>query len=148
MRVRISLLVLLGIAIFLAASARGAKKPTDRAMLEKMEAVPCGAHEKGLTGIGAVWASVGVTSVNSNEKFCQQYVVRSDEMEYRIQPTDKKHPPVLPIGHEIVYQIRKDEMIVKVADSHEKARSFLVVAAQPTAAAQSSADTDDRVSSR
>lgn len=112
-----------------------------------MEAVPCGAKEKGITGIGAVWASVGVTSVNSNEKFCQQYLVRTDEMEYRIQPIDKNHPPVLPIGHEIVFRIKKDQMFVKVADSNEKPRSYLVVAAQPNAAAQSP-DPADGLSSR
>ena len=147
MKVRTSLLFLLGVAIFFAASARGAKKPSDRAMLEKMDSVPCGAKEKGLTGIGAVWASVGVTSVNSKEKLCQQYLVRTDEMEYRIQPMDNKHPPVLPIGHEIVFRIKKDQMSVKVADSREKVRKYLVVAAQPTAQAQST-DAADHLSSR
>jgi hypothetical protein len=36
-------------------SAGGNKKnPPERAMLEKMEAVPCGAKEKGVTGLGTV----------------------------------------------------------------------------------------------
>ncbi len=39
-------------------------------MLERMEAVPChGAKEKGVTGpAGTVWASAGITHVNSDEK--------------------------------------------------------------------------------
>lgn len=148
MKLRTSLLLFLlwGAVVALAPSAMAVKKVGDRAMLEKMEAVPCGAKEKGVTGIGAVWASVGVTRVNSDEKLCQQYLVRSDEMEYRIQPTDKNHPPVLPVGHEIVFHIKKDLMFVRIADSREKTRTYLVVAAQPTAAAQP-ADAAERSSS-
>ena len=58
----------------------GDKKHSDRAMIEKMEAVPCGAKEHGMTGLGSVWASIGVTSVNSDEKLCPQYVLRTDDM--------------------------------------------------------------------
>ena len=57
--------------IFLAAVPLSAddkkKKPESRAMLETMEAVPCGAKEKGLTGLGTLWASAGITHVNSDE---------------------------------------------------------------------------------
>jgi hypothetical protein len=63
------------------------KKDPERAMLEKMEAVPCGAKEKGVTGLGTVWASAGITHVNSDEKLCPQYEVVTDDMEYHIRPT-------------------------------------------------------------
>ena len=66
-------------------------------MLEKMEAVPCGARQRGLSGLGSVWASVGITAVNSSEKLCPQYVLRTDELEYEIRPTDYKHPVVFTI---------------------------------------------------
>jgi hypothetical protein len=51
------------------------KKHADRAMIEKMETVPCGAHERGLTGLGSVFGSVGVTHVNSDEKLCPQHML-------------------------------------------------------------------------
>ena len=57
------------------------KKHSQRAMIEKMEAVPCGAKEHGLTGLGSVWASVGATHVNTDEKLCPQYLLRTDDME-------------------------------------------------------------------
>jgi len=41
-----------------------------RAVLEEMEAVPCGTKEKDLTGLGTVWASAGITYVNSDKKLC------------------------------------------------------------------------------
>ena len=115
------------------------KKPESRAMLETMEAVPCGAKEKGLTGLGTLWASAGITHVNSDEKLCPQYMLRTDEMEYHIRPTDKKHPVVLPVGHEIEFKIKKDRMYLKVADGDQKTMTYMVVSMKPTNADQPSA---------
>jgi hypothetical protein len=123
------------------------KKPEARAMLETMEAVPCGAKEKGLTGLGTLWASAGITHVNSDEKLCPQYLLRSDEMEYHIRPTDLKHAVVLPVGQEIEFKIKKDRMFVKVPDGDRKARSYLIVAmkpANPEGEAQSSSANPSR----
>ncbi|MGA7915026.1 MAG: hypothetical protein WCA00_07310, partial [Candidatus Acidiferrales bacterium] len=86
------------------------KKPPERATLERMEAVPCGAKEKGITGLGTLWASAGITHVNSDEKMCPQYTVLSDEMEYDIRPADLKHAVILPVGKEIEFKIKKDRM--------------------------------------
>src|ERR1700691_2030192 len=109
MRLRSLLILPLIVAAAVSLPAEGKhKKQGDRAMLEKMESVPCGSKERGVAGVGAVWASVGVTHVNSNEKLCQQYLVRGDEMEYQIRPTNNNHPPVLPVGHEIEYKVKKD----------------------------------------
>ncbi len=66
------------------------KKQPDRAMLEKMDAVPCGAKQKGVTGLGSIWASVGITHINSDEKLCPRYLLRTDDMEYEIQPDREK----------------------------------------------------------
>jgi len=124
------------------------KKPEARAMLEKMEAVPCGAKERGLTGLGAVWGSAGITHVNSDEKLCPQYLLRTDEMEYHIRPTDNKHPAVLPIGHEVVYKIKKDRMVVKVPDGDNKNRTYQVVAMSPTNPDASATDTSGKSSEK
>ena len=107
------------------------KKPESRAMLETMEAVPCGAKEKGLTGLGTLWASAGITHVNSDEKLCPQYMLRTDEMEYHIRPTDLKHEVLLPVGQEIEFKIKKNHMFVKALDGDRKARSYSIVAMKP-----------------
>ena len=109
------------------------KKQPQRALLEKMEAVPCGAKEKGLTGLGTVWASAGITHVNSDEKLCPQYMVITDDMEYHIRPTDMKHPDLLPIGKEIEFRIKKDEMLLRVVDGDKKMETYHVVAMKSTA---------------
>ena len=108
------------------------KNQPDRAMLEKMEAVPCGAKQKGLTGLGSFWASVGITHVNSDEKLCPQYLLRADNMDYRIRPMNLKHPVVLPVGQEVVFKIKKDRMLVKDPEGDHKMRDYEVVSMEPT----------------
>ena len=132
MKLRALLLLAAAAVIAMPASAGGKKKKeSTRGMLEKMEAVPCGAKQRGLTGLGSVWASIGVTHVNSDEKLCPQYVLRTDEMDYEIRPLDRKHPVVLPVGHEVIYKLKKDRMTVKVPDGDNKARTYQVVAMTP-----------------
>jgi hypothetical protein len=114
----------------------GDKKQGQRAMIEKMEAVPCGAKEHGMNGLGSLWASVGITSVNSDEKLCPQYMLRTDDMEYHIRPKDHKHPRLLPIGHEGEFKIDKDVMDMKIPDGDHKNRKYQVVSMKPIDHAQ------------
>jgi hypothetical protein len=140
MKIKTSFVVALLLVAAIPVSAGGNKKSQpERAMLEKMEAVPCGAKEKGITGLGSVWASAGITHVNTDEKLCPQYMVLSDEMEYHIRPTDKKHPIVLPVGHEIEFKIKKDRMFLRVADGDQKMMTYTVVSMKPANAEQPSA---------
>jgi hypothetical protein len=133
MNIKTALILALVLVSAVPVSAGDKKKnEPERAMLEKMEAVPCGAKEKGLTGLGSVWASAGVTHVDSDEKLCPQYMLRTDEMEYHIRPTDGKHPILLPVGHEIVFRIKKDRMFLKVPDGDQKTRTYHVVSMTPT----------------
>jgi len=119
-------------ALSLAVPAFGRdKKHNDRAMIEKMEAVPCGAKERGLTGLGSVFGSVGATHVDSDEKLCPQYVLRTDDMEYHIRPMDHKHPVILPVGKEGEFRISKDVMEMRIPDGDHKKRRYQVVAMKP-----------------
>jgi hypothetical protein len=131
MRIKKSLISWLALALLITpgAMAKDKKKPLQKAMLENMQAVPCGAKERGLTGLGSVFASAGVTAVNSNEKLCPQYLLRSDEMEYRVRPLDLKHAVLLPVGEEGEFKIKKNRLLLKVGD--HKMREYQVVSMQP-----------------
>ena len=107
------------------------KKHSDRAMIERMEAVPCGAKEQGLTGLGSVWASVGITSINSDEKLCPQYMLKTDDMEYHVRPLDHKHPVILPVGKEGEFKVNKDKLDMRIPDGDRKMRHYQVVAMKP-----------------
>ena len=124
------------VAIVLAAltaipSSAASKKKENRGMLEKMEAVPCGAKERGMTGLGSIFASVGIQAVNSEEKLCPQYLLRTDDMEYHIRPAKMKKAVILPIGHEGEFKIKKNVMYLKVVDGDKKQREYQVVAINP-----------------
>jgi hypothetical protein len=122
---------MVGMLMAMPALARDKKKHDDRVIIEKMEAVPCGAHEHGMTGLGSVWASVGITSVNSDEKLCPQYLLRSDDMEYHIRPLDHKHPVILPVGKEGEFKVNKDKLDMRIPDGDHKMRHYQVVAMKP-----------------
>jgi hypothetical protein len=128
MKIKTSIIFVLALvaAIPLSVTAKKKDQP-QRAMLEKMDAVPCGARERGLTGLGSVWASAGITHVNSDEKLCPQYLLRTDEKEYEIRPTDGKHPALLPVGHEGEFKIKNNRMFLTVEDGGRKTRTYEVV---------------------
>ena len=66
MSMKISVLTAMLLVLMVPYSTAADKKKhgAERGMLEKMEAVPCGAKERGLTGLGSIFASAGVTAVN------------------------------------------------------------------------------------
>jgi len=117
------------------------KKKKNLAMIEKMEAVPCGAKERGLTGVGSIFASVGATHVDSTEKLCPQYLLRTDDMEYHVRPLDK-HPRLLPVGQEGEYRIHKDVLEMRIPDGDHKRRQYQVVAIKQIDHSESSAGED------
>jgi hypothetical protein len=133
MKIKGTFVLLLALLTAVPLSAHDKKKNgIERGILEKMEAVPCGAKQTGLAGLGALWGSAGITHINSNEKLCPQYLLRTDEMDYEIRPIDLKHATILPIGQEGEFKIKKNEMILTMTEgSDKKARSYEVVAMDP-----------------
>lgn len=108
------------------------KKDVERGMLEKMEAVPCGARQRGLSGLGTLWASAGITHVNSDEKLCPQYLLRTDRMDYEIRPMDLKHATILPVGQEAQFRMKNKDMILDVPEAGlRKMRAYEVVGMNP-----------------
>ena len=134
MKIKGILALLLVLILVVPLSAYGKnKKDAERGILEKMVAVPCGAKQTGLSGLGALWGSVGITHINSNEKLCPQYLLRTDDMDYEIRPVDLKHATILPIGKEGKFKIKKDRIILTMTEgSDQKARNYEVVSMDPS----------------
>jgi len=130
-------------ALPLSANGNKNKKDVERGMLEKMEAVPCGAKQHGLAGLGTLWASAGITHVNSDEKLCPQYLLRTDQMDYEIRPMDLKHATILPVGQEAQFRMKNKDMILDVPEAGlRKMRAYEVVGMNPN-----NTDSDDQKSS-
>jgi hypothetical protein len=135
MKIKSRLIVLLAFVCALPLSANDKKhKDFQRGMLEKMEAVPCGAKQRGLSGLGTLWASAGITHVNTDEKMCPQYLLRTDKMDYEIRPLDLKHATLLPVGTEGEFKIKdKDILLTMPEGGDRKTRSYEVVSMNPAA---------------
>src|SRR5271170_7782154 len=124
MNIKKSLIAVLALVLAAPSIAAAKDKKGQRGMLESMQSVPCGAKERGVTGVGSVFASVGVAHVNSHEQLCPQYLLRTDDMDYHIRPLDTKHAAVLPVGREAEFKIKKDRLFLKVPDGEKKAESY------------------------
>lgn len=128
-----TLVAALLLALAITSIAAGKEKKSQRGMLESMQSVPCGAKQRGITGLGSAVASLGVEHVNSHEQLCPQYLLRTDDMDYHIRPMDLKHPQVLSIGHEAEFRINKDRLLLRAADGSKdrKERAYQVVSMEP-----------------
>jgi hypothetical protein len=137
MKIGVSLIVALALVLAFPSSAvaKDKKKHEQRGMLESMQSVPCGVKQGGVNGLGSIFGSVGIEHINSNEKLCAQYLLRTDEMDYHIRPMDSKHAVLLPVGHEGEFKIKKDKLYLKVPDEDKKTREYQVISMQPVSAA-------------
>lgn len=117
----------------LLASVAQAKEPKhyQTGRLLQMESVECGYDEKG--GKGFTGELLGTDSGHKKTKalLCQEYVLQSDYVIYRIRPKDDKHPVLLPVGEQAQFRMDKDKMVLRVEDLDDKDRQYLVVSMTP-----------------
>ena len=78
--------------------------------LLRMDSSSCGTQEKGSkTVAGEIFGTDGQHK-QTQEMLCQEYVLQSDHVIYRIRPKDEKHPVLLPIGETAQFRINKTGM--------------------------------------
>lgn len=65
------------------------------------------------------------------ETLCQEYVLRSRRITYRIRPKDDIHPSLLPIGETAEFRIHKDKLLLRVPDVDGKEREYIVLSMTP-----------------
>jgi hypothetical protein len=81
-------------------------------------------------GVGEL---VGTDDSHSKTRktLCQEYVLQTDRVVYRIRPRDEKHPALLPVGQKALFRMKKDFMVLKVPDGDGKERDYDVVSMSP-----------------
>src|ERR1700736_1394843 len=116
------------------APAPAKDKPTyERGMLLQMDSTHCGYAEKdGKTLAGEILGTDGQHK-NTQEVLCQEYILKSDRLIYRIRPKDDKHPTLLPVGEAAEFRIHRDKMLLRVPESDGKEREYIVVSMTPRA---------------
>ncbi len=70
-------------------------------------------------------------SKKTQELLCQEYVLQSERVIYRIRPRDEKHPVLLPVGERAQFRLQKDKMLLRMEDLDSKEREYIVVSMTP-----------------
>ena len=120
-------------ASLLFAGVCAAKEHSDyqKGTLLRMDSSACGMQEKGSKSLTGEILGTDAQSKKTQEMLCQEYVLQTDRVVYRIRPKDDKHPVLLPIGETAQFRIHKDKLILKVAESDDKEREYIVVSMTP-----------------
>jgi hypothetical protein len=121
------------VVLLLASMSLQAKdKPAyERGELVQMDSAACGYAEKdGKTLAGEIFGTDGQHK-KTQETLCQEYVLRSQRITYRIRPKDDKHPSLLPIGEIAEFRIHKDKLLLRVLEAGGKEREYIVLSMTP-----------------
>lgn len=131
------MLLVIAAAFHNAAPAPAKDKPAyERGVLLQMDSTHCGYAEKdGKTLTGEILGTDGQHK-NTQEVLCQEYILKSDRLIYRIRPKDDKHPTLLPVGETAEFRIHKDKLILRVPEADGKEREYIVVSMAPRADAE------------
>jgi hypothetical protein len=112
------------------AHARG-QRAHDSGTLLQMDSAECGTDQKS----GKSLAGEIIGTDNAHQKthmlLCQEYLLQSDRVIYRIRPKDDKHPVLLPVGQKAQFRLDKDKMKLRVEDMDDKERDYIVVSMTP-----------------
>jgi hypothetical protein len=125
------LYLVIGFVVLASVAFAKEPKPRQSGKILQMESVACGVDEN--SGKSVVGEIIGTDSAHkkTHELLCQEYVLQSDKVIYRIRPRDEKHPVLLPVGEKAQFRLEKDKMILRVEDFDDKDRQYAVVSMTP-----------------
>ncbi len=119
----------LAVVIFATALGVQAKDPPgyEKGVLLQMDSSSCGYAEKdGKTIAGQIFGTDGQHK-NTKVLLCQEYVLQTERITYRIRPKDDRHPVLLPVGETAEFRIHKDKLLLRVPEADGKEREYLVL---------------------
>jgi hypothetical protein len=100
-------------------------------VLLQMESASCGYAEKGSKTVAGEILGTDGQHKKTQEVLCQEYILQTSQLIYRIRPRDDKHPTLLPIGETAHFRIHKDKLLLQVPESGDKEREYIVVSMTP-----------------
>jgi hypothetical protein len=121
------------LAVALVATAAQAKGPRhyQSGSLVKMESVKCGSDEKNGKSFAGEIIGTDSAHMKTHEVLCQEYILQTDTLVYKIRPKDEKHPVLLPVGEKAQFRLDKDKLVLRVEDMDDKEREYIVVSMVP-----------------
>jgi len=122
------MLATVGLALLVTGVAIAKDPPVyDKGVLLQMDSTSCGYAEKGGKTIAGEILGTDSAKKNTKEVLCQEYILQTDRIIYRIRPKDDKHPVLLPIGETAMFRIAKDKMKLRVPEISDKDQEYIVV---------------------
>lgn len=102
--------------------------------LKEMSSVECGFEQKSAKGLMGELVGTDDSHSKTKKTFCQEYVLETDHVVYRIRPREEKHPALLPVGEKALFRMKKDLMVLKIPEGDDKEREYDVVSMLPVQA--------------
>jgi hypothetical protein len=99
--------------------------------LLQMDSVECGTDQKSAKSITGEIIGTDSAHQKMHTLLCQEYLLQTNRIIYRIRPKDDKHPALLPVGEKAQFHIEKDHMKLRVEDLDDKEREYIVVSMTP-----------------
>ncbi len=120
------------------------KPAYEKGVLLQMESSSCGYAEKESKTLAGEILGTDGQHKNTQQVLCQEYTLQTDRITYRIRPKDDKHPALLPIGETAQFRIHKDKLLLRVVESEDKEREYMVISMTPRTDLASSQSASDR----
>jgi len=109
------------------------KPAYEKGVLMQMESSSCGYAEKDNKTLAGEILGTDTQHKKTQQVLCQEYTLQTARITYRIRPKDDKHPALLPIGEMASFRIHKDKLLLRVIESDDKEREYLVISMTPRA---------------
>jgi hypothetical protein len=128
-------------ALFCAAScaplafARDHQPPQSGTILQ-MDSANCGTDQKSAKSFAGEMIGTDNAHQKVHTLLCQEYLLQTERVTYRIRPKEEKHPALLPIGERAQFRIEKDHLKLRVEGFDDKDREYIVVSMTPRSETQ------------
>jgi hypothetical protein len=121
----------LAICLLLAGACVAKEHDYQKGTLLRMDSTSCGMQAKDSKSVAGELLGTDSQNKKTQEVLCQEYILQTDKLTYRIRPKDDKHPVLLPIGETAQFRIQKDKLILRVPEGDGKEHEYVVVSMTP-----------------
>jgi hypothetical protein len=87
-------------------------KPYEIGNLQQMDSVQCAIADNDVPPL----AGQTVTNDGGKQPLCQEYVLQSERVTYRIRPRNEKDSVLLPVGEPVRFRLQTDRIVLRVED--------------------------------
>jgi hypothetical protein len=121
----------LAVCLIFAGACAAKEHDYQKGTLLRMDSTSCGMQAKDSKSVAGELLGTDSQNKKTQEVLCQEYILQTDKLTYRIRPKDDKHPALLPIGETAQFRIQKDKLILRVPEGDGKEHEYVVVSMTP-----------------